>query len=255
MIKIVKVRKDLTGEKFGRLTVMYQTEDYVTPKGKHEAKWHCVCKCGGTVDVIGNSLRDGSTKSCGCLRKENAYIANKKYNKYDLNGTYGIGFTSNTNKEFYFDLEDYDLIKDYTWSECIRKDGYRTLLSRDINTKKLILFHQIIGCKNYDHINRNTLDNRKENLRMCTHQENSRNRSKQKNNTSGFIGIYWNKSKKKWTSQIHINKKVKFLGIFEDKEEAIKVRLQAEADYYGEFAPQRHLFEQYGIEIKENNND
>ena len=42
---------------------------------------------------------------------------NVKYNKYDLLGSFGVGWTTNTNKEFWFDLEDYDKIKDYCWAE------------------------------------------------------------------------------------------------------------------------------------------
>ena len=55
--------KDITGVKFGRLTAMY-----VSGKSKsRECIWHCLCDCGNEVDVRGSSLRDGKTKSCGCL--------------------------------------------------------------------------------------------------------------------------------------------------------------------------------------------
>ena len=67
---MVKVRKDLTGQVFGRLTVLYQVEDYINPKGKHVAKWHCKCECTNTIDVTIANLRSGSTKSCGCLQDE-----------------------------------------------------------------------------------------------------------------------------------------------------------------------------------------
>lgn len=53
----------------------------------------------------------------------------------------------------------------------------------------------------------------------------------------------------KWEAYIQLNKKRKSLGYFNNKEDAIKARLEAEAIYYKEFAPQRHLFEQYGIEV------
>ena len=58
--------KDLTGQTFGMLTVLYRTDDYVTPKGKHETKFHCKCECGNETDVLSSSLRNGRTKSCGC---------------------------------------------------------------------------------------------------------------------------------------------------------------------------------------------
>ena len=101
---------------------------------------------------------------------------NHKVNTYDLSGEYGIGWTSNTNREFYFDLEDYDKIKDFCWCEAKHnKTGYTALTATNIYTKKTIKFHHIIGCAGYDHINRNPLDNRKCNLRMATEQNNTRN--------------------------------------------------------------------------------
>ena len=77
-----------------------------------------MCDCGNKIVTTGNSLKHGHTKSCGCLNNEKRSLLgknSKKYNKYNLNGEYGIGWTSNTNEEFYFDLEDYDKIKDYCW--------------------------------------------------------------------------------------------------------------------------------------------
>ena len=59
------------------------------------------------IVVGGDNLKSGSTKSCGCLAKEIRSKIHKKYNQYDLSGEYGIGWTSNTNEEFYFDLEDF----------------------------------------------------------------------------------------------------------------------------------------------------
>lgn len=63
--------EDLTGQKFGSLTVLSRTEDYVSPSGKRTPKWHCQCDCGKYVDVIGESMKNGNTRSCGCLRKGN----------------------------------------------------------------------------------------------------------------------------------------------------------------------------------------
>lgn len=69
---MIKVKNDLTGKKFGRLTVIKQVEDHVSPKGKHESKWLCGCECGNTKEVLGRSLIYGLTLSCGCLSKEKA---------------------------------------------------------------------------------------------------------------------------------------------------------------------------------------
>ena len=59
--------------------------------------------------------------------------------------------------------------------------------------------------------------------------------------------MYWLERLKKWIAYITVNKKRMHLGSFSDKEDAIKARLQAEAKYFKEFAPQRHLFKQYGV--------
>ena len=58
---------DLTGQKFNRLTVLNE----VLERKGGRIYWHCKCDCGKEVDVRGDSLRDGSIKSCGCLNKEN----------------------------------------------------------------------------------------------------------------------------------------------------------------------------------------
>ena len=105
----------------------------------------------------------------------------------------------------------------------------------------------LLGYKRYDHVNRNPLDNRRANLRQATDGQNAQNRTLSPLNTSGFTGVSWDKQHNKWVSYIKINKKMKKLGRFSDKEDAIKARLQAEAKYFKEFAPQRHLFKQYGI--------
>ena len=62
--------EDLTGQKFGMLTVMERVEDYVTPKGIHFPQWLCKCECGNEKVIVGYSLKSGATRSCGCLRKE-----------------------------------------------------------------------------------------------------------------------------------------------------------------------------------------
>jgi hypothetical protein len=248
---MVKVREDLTGRVFGRLTVLEQAEDYIDPKSnKPVARWLCECSCEEhkVLIVRGNALRTGHTTSCGCYNKERSFEANKKYNKYDLSGEYGIGWTTNTNREFYFDLEDYDKIKDYCWCEYLVQKRYSTL--RTNKDGKYINMHQLLGFKNYDHIDRNELNNRKNNLRECTERQNHMNRSLNRNNTSGVSGVAWDKSNSCWRAQIGINKKYIKLGSFIEKRDAIICRLKAEVEYYGEFAPQKHLFEEYGITIQ-----
>lgn len=63
---------DETGNRYGNLTVLYKAE---TEKGK-PIKWHCICDCGNEKDVLGTMLRNGNTKSCGCLQKRRAAESN-----------------------------------------------------------------------------------------------------------------------------------------------------------------------------------
>lgn len=72
-----------------------------------------------------------------------------------------------------------------------------------------------------DHINRNKLDNRRENLRWCTASENRFNTPLRKDNTSGYRGVIWNRFVKKWVAQIRQGKKRIYLGAFDKKEDAI----------------------------------
>ena len=61
---------DLTGQKFGRLTVLKRAENYISPNGGKRAQWLCKCECGKEVVVLGKNLRKGLTRSCGCFQKE-----------------------------------------------------------------------------------------------------------------------------------------------------------------------------------------
>lgn len=87
-----------------------------------------------------------------------------------------------------------------------------------------------------DHINGDSLDNRKINLRLCTNAENLRNRGKQINNTSGYKGVCWSVRKQKWQAQIKVDRKAKFLGNFETPEDAARAYDAAAKKYHGEFA-------------------
>lgn len=59
---------DLTGKKFGKLTVLNQEQDYIQVNGRHRSRQKCVCECGNECIVDGDALRTGNTKSCGCSR-------------------------------------------------------------------------------------------------------------------------------------------------------------------------------------------
>lgn len=82
-----------------------------------------------------------------------------------------------------------------------------------------------------DHINRNSLDNRRSNLRIATHIENCRNARLKSDNKSGIRGVHWAKHAKSWVAQIRINGKTKHLGCFLTIEEAAAARKEQEKLY------------------------
>lgn len=113
--------------------------------------------------------------------------------------------------------------------------GYRVI---EINRKRhkahriaWCIFHGKYPDGEIDHINRNKSDNRIVNLRDVSTQGNMRNRGLQKNNTSGYAGVCWHNNKKKWISKIKVNGEWKWLGEFDDKNQAIATRQVAEDLY------------------------
>lgn len=67
---------DLTGQRFGRLTVVEMADTHITPKGRNVYMWKCICDCGNQAIVATSSLRSGQSKSCGCYQREKAHQAN-----------------------------------------------------------------------------------------------------------------------------------------------------------------------------------
>ena len=235
---------DLTGMKFDKLTVMRRVEDYIDPSGKPLIMWECECECGNKTIVRGVSLRHHHTKSCGCLKNEAGEKIRKKlkkYNKYDLSGDFGIGYTFK-GEFFYFDLEDYDLIKNYCW--YTNNDGYIVTHAIDdlgyVSQNLKISFHRLVTSApdgmSVDHINHVKYDNRKKNLRVITQQQNTINKGISKNNKSGTPGVFYQKFNNKWKATICINRKQIILGTFTSKEDAIKARKEAEEKYFGEYS-------------------
>ena len=126
------------------------------------------------------------------------------------------------------DDEDFDELNKNKW---FAQKNYNTFYAARHEKKRiidgrrnLIFMHRVIvntpiGMQT-DHINGNGLDNCKENLRICTKEENARNKAIHRRNTSGYKGVTWNKFNKKWMAQIRIGRKNIYLGYFIDKEKA-----------------------------------
>lgn len=227
---------DLTGQKFGRLTVIEFAGCRRMANNVSRRYWACKCDC-GNEDIIYEStqtLRNGHALSCGCYKKEVLF----KSNRYDLSGDFGIGYTSD-GKEFYFDLEDFDKISQYCW--CFNSKGYLHANARVGGGKDILLHRLITNCPDGlepDHIGgaKTKHDNRKRNLRIANDSENLSNIPIRSNNSSGVTGVSWNKQIKKWTAYITKSKKRIYLGTFLNLEDAINARKEAERQYFGEYA-------------------
>jgi hypothetical protein len=89
---------------------------------------------------------------------------------------------------------------------------------------------------NTDHISGDTLDNRRSNLRLCSHAENCRNRARKKGIASQYKGVAWHKRDSKWTAQIYVNNRLKYLGSFASETEAAKTYDAAAREHFGQFA-------------------
>ncbi len=261
---MIRCKENYIGAKFNHLEVIHQVDDYVSPNNKHKARFLCKCDCNSDnpkfIEVTLGHLKNGSIKSCGCVRKNNSSIFCKETKSKpmkndstlelnlidDKHKRFGRCKTSNTNKWFYFSMSDYDIIKEFCWHENIGKDGYNRLGAK-VNGKEIPM-HKLFGMNNPDHINRNPLDNRRENLdNNVTNNVQAQNRNIPKSNISGCKGVRWDILKNKWQVYIGFDGKTIHLGYFTDKVDAIKSRLSAEQEYFDKRAWQIDLMEKYDL--------
>ena len=163
-------------------------------------------------------------------------IERKSKNKYSISGDIAICHTAK-GESFLLDKEDVGRCLQYSW--CFDPRGYLAATTGTGIHKVLHRF--VLNLQDFDgnvvdHINGNKGDNRKSNLRICTHAENGRNLKKKKNNTSGFPGVEITKSGR-FSATIMIDGMSKGLGTYKTFEEAKQARSSGELKYYGAFSP------------------
>lgn len=178
---------------------------------------------------------------------ENDYAKVELRNKDDEISGYAI-----------IDIEDIELISQYKWYKS--KDGYALHIDRSkkygttyLTMHGLIMSHLSGFYKTPDHIDRDKLNNRKNNLRITGRSEQQVNHNIMSRNNSGIIGVSFQPKRiLHWRASLKYKDQI-YNEYFETKEEAIVARLKMECKYLGEYAPQKHLFSQYGILQGDNN--
>ena len=142
------------------------------------------------------------------------------------------------------DDADWDLVSGYRWyAMCVigRLWYARTDIRRpDCKRSALMIHRLILGITDrkvhVDHIDGDGLNNRRSNLRACSHSENLRNHGANANNKSGFKGVSWREDRGKWRARIKVNRKEHSLGYYDTAEEAHMAYCRAAIEMHGEFA-------------------
>jgi hypothetical protein len=140
------------------------------------------------------------------------------------------------------DREDYYKFGNIKWALGGRKNNFYAIggiRNKDGELEKVSLHRLILNPpenKLVDHRNGNGLDNRRENLRLATHAQNMLNRRKQKNTSSKFIGVYFDKQTGKWRAKIKVNSKTMHIGRFDSELQAALAYDRTAKLYHGEFS-------------------
>lgn len=218
----------LYGKKIGKLTVLDREKDKILPSGRKVRIWKCVCECGNERNVYESRL--GKICSCEKCVVRNYKTGKRKENEYEKNGKFTFMKLEGTDKKVIFDTDMLPILEKYYWK--LNSHGYVCSFT-DPKNKGIRMHQLIIGEHNgdvIDHINRNRLDNRKENLRVTTYEVNAYNRTMRKDNKYNCKGI--RKENNKYRVQIVKNGKNIHLGYFDTLEDAIKARKDAEKIYH-----------------------
>ena len=150
-------------------------------------------------------------------------------------------------KEAIIDAADYEWLSKFKWCFKVSRGDrgyavhsiyYCKVDGKDVN--QVVKMHRVImgspAGLQIDHINGDTLDNRRSNLRVVTNRQNAMNKRKRVGTTSQYKGVSWSKKYQKWEANIKLDGKKKFLGYFVCEYDAAQSYRFAAAENYGEYA-------------------
>jgi len=208
---------NLLQHKFDRLLVTRQL-----PNNKYgKTMWECICDCGNVTIAVGSALNAGRHKSCG------------KCNIYYILPQNIMVCEVKSGVEFYFDMEDYEIISKYVWH--INKNRVYTKRDKKPCVLHRILFNIYDSKIQADHKDGNPLNNCKNNLRVCTNSQNAKNSCKPKGeHSSKYKGVDW--CKNRWRSRIKNNYQEIVIGYFTSEREAAKAYNTKAKELFGEYA-------------------
>ena len=214
---------DLTGKKFGKLTAVRLTGK----KQRGKLTWLCICDCGKEKIARRDALQGGHTTSCGCL----AFLDRSSNKPSPVTGARWIPIGHG--KFTLVDNRDYERLSKYRW--CLDNK----YVHRRRRGKICWMHYEVLRPpegKMTDHRSRNTLDNRRSNLRIANKSQNTHNSRLRKLNTSGYRGVSFHSQRKKWRATIMKDGRDIHLGLFLNPIEAAKTYDREAVRLYGKFA-------------------
>lgn len=217
---------DLTGQVFGRLTVICK------PENIEKSTWLCKCSCGSDkeVYVVGADLRRGNTKSCGCLHKE---LSSERI----VNFSTKHGYSGNPLHNIWKSMKQ----------RCYnpKNKGYKNYGGRGITVcdRWLESFENFFEDVSEGYEKGLQLDRRDndgnyepENVRWTTSSQNNMNSRSRRNSSSKYKGVSWRKDMGMWRVKITLDRKTKHIGYFTDEVEAAKAYNKSALELFGEYA-------------------
>ncbi|PFP30237.1 AP2 domain-containing protein [Bacillus sp. AFS073361] len=216
---------DLTDKKFGRLSVLSRAG---TNKSKKPI-WECLCDCGNVTIVVGAELVKGTTKSCGCLRKE---VTAQRTQTHGMRKTrfYEIWYAMKKRCR-----DEHNISYQYYGGRGIRVcDRWGSFENFKADMYAAYLDHSEKHGEKQTTVDRidNNKDYTPENTRWATYTIQNRNTRIRSDNKTGYKGVYKRYEGGGYTAHIRVNNEQIYLGTFDNIENAIEARIDAEKTYW-----------------------